>query len=128
MPGCGGGTLKNPQYPTCGVDLDLLQANFSMQEIFIGLLHFHLAYVVGAAVVGGVDLLQFLFVDARHVTQQMGGLVLLWVFAQQFGLYVHPRKPVSIDGQPGNLIHGQAHPQREYYRSGDSVYANGGIT
>ena len=65
------GALQHAQYaPLCG-RLNVLYADLAVQYILVGLLDANLADVRGPAVIGTVDFLQGLLVDATHVTEDM---------------------------------------------------------
>jgi hypothetical protein len=68
--------------------------------------------VGAAAVLAGIQLAQFGFVDAPDVADGVDAERLQRIAAGQVGLDIHPGNRYKIDGQPGDFLVGQLEAQR----------------
>ncbi len=94
-----------------GVDLHLLHPDASVQHILVVLFHTDLADVVGVPIVGRVDLLQLVHIDAPHVAKDMRAKRPQRIMTAQSRFDVYPWKLLPVDGETGHLLLGQVEPQ-----------------
>ena len=61
----------------------------------------------GGAVVGGIEIIEFIFTDPPDIADGMGGQLTQGIMARQLGLDLHPRQAILIDGDTCDFFVGQ---------------------
>ena len=95
--------VQHPQNPALCRGLDLLQADRTMQQVFVAFFDTNLADVGGAAVIRCVEFFQRAFVDAPDVSQRMHGQLALRVVSRQARGDIHARKAMPIGREACHL-------------------------
>ena len=95
-----------------GVAFNILVTHIPVQDVFIELLDAHFAHIKGAAVVGLVQRLHFLFTDTPDIAKGVGKQLSIGIVTKQPGLYDHAWQTKAVDCEQSTLIFGQAKAQR----------------
>ncbi len=117
LAGDRGDALENAQRAPVGVGFHLLEPDLSEQGFFITDLDAQLADVLHAAVGGLVDALQFLFVDAPDVAQEMHAQAGERVVPLQARLEFHAAEIGAVHGQPRRFFLGEVGAQQDIFEA-----------
>ena len=93
--------------PALGVGLYLFKADFTVQFVFIKAFDAGFADGLRAAVLHGVHLFGFFFIDAAHIADLLDEVVTSGVMAHKLRLDINAGQTELIHGQQGNLLFGQ---------------------
>ena len=112
----GGGARQGSHAAAGGVHLDLLVAGAAVQFVLVALFQPGLADVIRALVIGAkafvVDAVGVALVDAADVADHVRGDLVHRVLAEQARLDVDAGKAVTVDGEFGHLLVGEARADR----------------
>ena len=105
-------TIEHTQHATTGIGLDLFIADFAVQLVLVETLDTGLADMVGAGVIGRIQTLELLLVDAPDVADRMREVFLLRIMPHQLRRHLDARQAELVDRNASDLLFGQFEQNR----------------